>query len=279
MGEHAFSHELLGLAALAYFASGTAYLWFLARGDEMAARAGAIALSLGLVLHGGAVVMEFVHYGFAPATNMKEGLSLLAWLMGLTFLAINRRLKLPILGAFVMPLMLAVALPALALPGRARPLPPALEHSVLVPHVLSAFFGDAVFGLAALVGIAYLLQEHELKATVQVSALWARLPSLELMDRLNRMLVVAGFILFSLAIVTGAVLARGTWGAAFGWEPREVVALLTWLVYAGLIWARVQAGWQGRRAAVLTLVGFALSMLGFIGLGLCPADRHGGSFQ
>jgi cytochrome c-type biogenesis protein CcsB len=199
--------------------------------------------------------------------------------MGLTFLVINRRIQTPILGAFVMPLMLAVALPALALPGHARPLPPALEHAVLLPHVLSAFFGDAVFGLAALVGIAYLLQERELKAKAHGSSLWAKLPSLELMDRLNRRLVVLGFVLFSFAIITGAVLAHGAWGAAFGWEPREVVALLTWLVYAGLIWARLQAGWQGRRAAVLTLVGFGLSMTGFIGLGLCPVDRHGGDFQ
>jgi cytochrome c-type biogenesis protein CcsB len=277
MGEH--SHELLGLAALAYFAALMAYLWLLIRTDSAAARAGAIALSIGLVLHGGAVLLEFIHYGLSPATNVKEGLSLLAWLMGLTFLLINQRLHVPIFGAFVMPLMLAVALPALALPGRTQPLPPALEHVVLLPHVLSAFFGDAVFGLAALVGIAYLLQEHELKTRVQGSNLWARLPSLELMDRLNRRLVTAGFALFSFAIITGAVLARGAWGSAFDWEPREVVALLTWLVYAGLIWARRQAGWQGRRAAVLTLVGFGLSMAGFVGLGLCPVDRHGGTFQ
>jgi cytochrome c-type biogenesis protein CcsB len=272
MVEH--SHELLGLAALAYFAALMAYLWLLVRTDPVAARAGAIALSVGLVLHGGAVLLEFVHYGLSPATNVKEGLSLLAWLMGVTFLLINRRLKVPVFGAFVMPLMLAVALPALALPGHTQPLPPALENAVLLPHVLSAFFGDAVLGLAALVGIAYLLQEHELKTRIQGSSLWAKLPSLELMDRLNRRLVIAGFALFSFAIITGAVLAHGAWGAAFGWEPREVVALLTWLVYAGLIWARLQSGWQGRRAAILTLVGFGLSMTGLLGLG-----RHGGSFE
>jgi cytochrome c-type biogenesis protein CcsB len=277
MGEH--SHELLGLAALAYFAALMAYLWLLVRTDAVAARAGAVALSIGLILHGGAVALEFVHYGLSPATNVKEGLSLLAWLMGLSFLLINQRLRIPILGAFVMPLMLAVALPALALPGRMRPLPPALEHAVLLPHVLTAFFGDAAFGLAALVGFTYLLQEHELKAKVQSSSLWAKLPSLELMDRLNGRLVVTGFVLLSFAIITGAVLAHGAWGTAFGWEPREVVALLTWLVYAGLIWARLQSGWQGRRAAVLTLVGFGLSMAGFIGLGLFAVDRHGGNFQ
>jgi ABC-type transport system involved in cytochrome c biogenesis permease subunit len=74
-------------------------------------------------------------------------------------------------------------------------------------------------------------------------------------------------------------MAHGPWGSAFGWEPREEMALVTWLLSAGRHWARFQAGWQGRRAAVLTLVGFGLSMVGFVGLGLCPADRHGGSFQ
>jgi cytochrome c-type biogenesis protein CcsB len=277
MGEH--SHELLGLAALAYFAALMAYLWLLVRTDPVAARAGAIALSVGLVLHGGAVAIEFIHYGLSPATNVKEGLSLLAWLMGVTFLLINQRLRIPVLGAFVMPLMLAVALPALALPGRTRPLPPALVHAVVLPHVLTAFFGDAVLGIAALVGFAYLVQEHELKTKIHGSSLWAKLPSLELMDRLNRRLVITGFVLFSFAIITGAVLAHWAWGAAFGPEPREVAALFTWLVYAVLIWARLQSGWQGRRAAVLSLVGFGLLMAGLVGVGLCPVDRHGGTFQ
>ena len=74
MGEH--SHELLGLAALAYFAALMAYLWLLVRTDAVAARAGAIALSVGLVLHGGAVLLELLHYGLSPATNMKEFVAL-----------------------------------------------------------------------------------------------------------------------------------------------------------------------------------------------------------
>lgn len=273
------THVLLALAALAYCVAGMGYLWFLVGAEPLAARLGASALVTGLGLHAGALVLKVIQYGFSPAMDVQEGLSLLAWFIGLTFLALNRRLKLPILGAFVVPLMLIVELPALSLPGPVRPLSPALRTALLPVHVTVAFLGYAAFAVASLVGIAYLLQERELKARHALGSLWARLPSLELMDKLNERLTIAGFIFLSATIVTGAVFARGVWGSALGLEPSEVMAIVTWLLYGALLWGRLQVGWRGRRAALLTLVGFSVAMLSFVGLSFCPADRHGGDFQ
>lgn len=273
------SHAFLGFAALAYCAAGVAYLWYLVRADVPAARMGSWGLGIGLLLHAVAIALKVFRQGMLPATNIQEGLSLLAWLMGLTYFVLDRRLRIPILGAFVTPLVLIVALPALALPTRDRPLPPALHAGLLPLHIVAAFLGNALFAVAFGVGLCYLLQERELKGPTRLSVLWSKLPSLEVLDLLNRRLVVGGFILLSFAIATGAFVAKRAWGSAWNWEPRELLAFLTWLLFGGLIQARQFVGWRGRRVAVLTMLGFALAMGSFVGLSLCPVDRHGGSFQ
>ncbi len=286
------SHACLGLAALAYSAAAVAYLWHLVAevpgagprsprggGRAAAARLGTAGLAAGLVLHGLAVGALAVLRGPVLATNVREGLSLLAWLMGASFLAMDLRLGLPILGAFVTPLVLAIAFPALVIPTSDAPLPPALHAGLLPIHVVAAFLGNALFAIACGVGACYLVQEREMKGHARVAGLWSKLPSLELLDGLNRRLVVWGFALLSFTIVSGSLVAHGAWGSAWSWEPREVLALVTWLVFGGLIQARTLAGWRGRRAALLTMLGFALAMVSFVGLSLCPVDRHGGTFR
>jgi cytochrome c-type biogenesis protein CcsB len=273
------SHALLGLAALAYCASGVAYLWFLIRADSSAARFGFWGLAAGVALHGAAIGLKVFTHDFVPATNVREGLSLLAWLMATTYLILDQRLKLPILGAFVLPLVMLVAFPALAMPIPDQPLPAALHARLLPLHILTAFLGNALFAVAFGVGSCYLLQEREMKGRGHLSRLWSKLPSLEVLDLLNGRLVAWGFALFSFAIVTGALVAKGAWGSIWSWEPREVLAFATWLLFAGLVWARQVFGWRGRRVAVLTMVGFVLAMGSFVTLALCPVDRHGGNFQ
>ena len=273
------SHALLGTATLAYCGAGVAYLWYLVHADAPAARLGFWGLAVGLLLHGGAIGVGLLRHDFLPATNIREGLSLLAWMMGLSYLVLDRRLHLPILGAFVLPLVLLVAFPALAVPMPDRPLSPALHAGLLPLHVVAAFMGNALFAIASGIGLAYLVQERELKRRGRLAALWAKLPSLEVLDGLNSRLVLWGFALLSFAIVTGALVAKGTWGSAWSWEPREALAFVTWLLFAGLIQARQLVGWRGRRVAVLTMIGFVLVMGSFVGLALCPVDRHGGTFQ
>jgi cytochrome c-type biogenesis protein CcsB len=274
------THVLLALAALAYCAAGMGYLWYLVGVDPIAARLSAFALGGGLALHGATLALRAWQYGFSPAMDLQDGLSLLAWFLGLAFLLLNGKWRVPILGAFVVPVMLLVTLPALGHPESGHPLPPALHDAHLWVHVVVAFLGYAAFALASLIGVAYLLQERALKAQHGGASLWARLPNLELMDRLNERFTLAGFVLLSATIVTGALFAHGIWGQTLSLlEPSELMTLVTWLLYGVLLWGRFQAGWRGRRAAVLTLLGFAVAMLSFVGLSFCPVGRHGGTFE
>ncbi len=273
------SHALLGTATLAYCGAGMGYLWYLVHPDPPAPRIAFWSLAGGLLLHALAIACGLLDHAFLPATNIREGLSLLAWMIGIAYLILGRRLRLPILGAFILPIVLVIVFPALAVPIQDRPLTPALHAGLLPLHVVAAFLGNALFALAFGVGLVYLLQERELKRRGQLFAIWNKLPSLEILDGLNSRLVAWGFTLLTFAIVSGALVAKRTWGSAWSWEPREALAFVTWVLFAGLIGARQLVGWRGRRVAVLTMIGFLLVMGSFVGLALCPVDRHGGTFQ
>jgi ABC-type transport system involved in cytochrome c biogenesis permease subunit len=121
----------------------------------------------------------------------------------------------------------------------------------------------------------YLVQEKQLK-TKKARLLFRRLPSLETLDDLNYRSLSWGFPLLTLGILSGAVWAQYAWGQFWLWEPRLVLSVLTWVLYALLLYYRT-AGWQGRRAAALTIICFAVLLVSFLGVRLLPG-RHGGQF-
>ncbi len=101
------------------------------------------------------------------------------------------------------------------------------------------------------------------------------------LDQLVYRSIQVGFPLMTLGIVTGAVWADYAWGRPWGWEPKETWSLITWIVYAAYLHARITHGWRGKRAAVLAIVGFAVVIFTFLGvnLGLTGSGLHsyGGS--
>jgi cytochrome c-type biogenesis protein CcsB len=146
-------------------------------------------------------------------------------------------------------------------------------------HVTAAFLGNAVLTLAFCVSLVYLFRERQLKEK-RIGGLSSRLPSLEALDALNYRALVWGFPLLTLGIVTGALFAKHTWGQFWSWEEREVFSLITWFVYAALLEARMVVGWRGRRAATVTIVGFAVLFVSFVfGHMIFPGGKHGGSFD
>ena len=185
---------------------------------------------------------------------------------------------LTVLGGIVAPLALLMTLAALAFGGSAGDAPSGLRTFWLPLHVTLAFLGNAVFALAFAVSLVYLLQERDLKHK-RITALMKRFPSLESLDRLNYRLLVWGFPLMTLGIITGSLWAGLYWGDYWSWEPRQISSGLVWLFYGALLHARMTAGLRGKKAALLTMLGFCV-VLGYFLMGdtLFPG-RHGGRFE
>jgi len=272
------SHVLLPWASHLYVFASALYAAYFVRAHRALALSALTAVSLGFVLQTCDLVQRFLAYGYTPVTNLGESLALLGWILAGASIVVQRRYRLPTLGAFALPLVAMVVLPAALLQGASRPVPEALKRAGLPVHVLVAFGGIALFALAAGVAVAYLLLERQMKGK-HFGVVFSRLPSLETLDRICDHLMRWGFVALSVTLITGAYFAKKTWGDYWSWDPKQTLSLISWFLFAGLLQARLFAGWRGRRAAVLTMVGFAVLLVSFLGLRLFPAGLHSGDFQ
>jgi cytochrome c-type biogenesis protein CcsB len=237
------------------------------------------ALGGGVLLQTADLLVRGLHVGNVPVTNLAQSLAFLTWLTALAGLVLILRLRLHVIGAFVAPVatvVLAIAA-VMTRPGRIA-MPDSLRSAWLPVHVTLALLGYALFVLAAGVSVVYLIYEKRLKAKRILGPADNRAPSLEKLDRVNYHLLGWGFLLLSLAIVTGAMWADATWGHYWSWEPLETWSLVIWLLYAALLESRLTVGWRGRRVAALTLVVFSILIGSFIGVSLLTPGKHGGNF-
>jgi cytochrome c-type biogenesis protein CcsB len=272
------SYALLSWAGHFYVIAAALFIAFFVRPHRALSTAAVVLVALGLLLHSANVVQRFVAYGYTPITTLGEALSLLGWLLAAGFLAVERRYKLPVLGAFALPLISGLVLPAALLRDGGRQVPQALKQAGMPLHVMVAFAGIALFALATGVAVAYLLLERQVKGK-HFGVLFSRLPSLELLDEISDHLMKWGFVALSVTLITGAFFAKKAWGDYWRWDPKLTLSLVAWFIYAALVHARLFAGWRGRRAAVLTMVGFAILFGSFLGLQLFPSGVHTGDFQ
>lgn len=227
------------------------------------------------------------HSWYVPWSNWFESFSLFALLIAACFLVVQAREKLPILGLFVLPwnlmaLGMAFSYPfftnksweytgigdLLAFANTARALPklqPALQSYWMAIHVPVMFLSYAAFAVAFGVGLAYLVQEWQIKSK-KPSEMSYRLPALEDLDRLIYRIIAIAFPILTLGVMLGARWAYDAWGRYWGWDAKETWAFITWLIYAVYLHMRLVAGWRGRKSAYMSLVGFAVVMFTYVGV-------------
>ncbi len=238
-----------------------------------------VLLGAGAVLHALDLTSLGLQAGNIPVANFAQSLSFLAWLTALVGIILIVRLRMAVIGAYAAPAVaIALGASSLMLSNGHLVLPDPLRSVWLPIHVTLAILGYALFILAASVSLVYLAYESRLIGTRPLQPANDRMPSLEKLDRINYSLLVWGFVMLSLAIVTGAIWADATWGHFWSWEPKESWSLVIWILYAGLLESRLTVGWRGRRAAALTIVVFAVLVSSFVGVSLIFPGKHGGSF-
>jgi len=168
---------------------------------------------------------------------------------------------------------LAIALTSI-IPGvesKITPLVPALQSNWLTIHVTTCFFGYASFAVSFGISILYLIRE---KKDVQKSVQATWLPSASTLDEINYKSIVIGFPMLTLGIITGAAWANYAWGSYWSWDPKETWSLITWFIYAASLHARFTRGWRGKKAAVLSIGGFAAVLFTYFGVNYLISGLH-----
>lgn len=214
--------------------------------------------------------------GFLPIFGMFDSLSFFIWSILLVYLIAEFFFDLPSLSSFVLPVVAVFALIAAAVAGAPGEIDPKLQTGWFYVHVVFAFVGYAAFAVACGSAIMYLLQRRQLKSKKSFGTIFNRLPSLEVLDTLNRKLINMGFSLFSLAIGAGVFWAHKSDILGPGWpnDPKIVFTGITWLLYAALFHMRLLADARGKRVAQLTIVAFAFVIITFLGTRFLAAGPH-----
>jgi cytochrome c-type biogenesis protein CcsB len=264
---------LFELALTFYFAATIISVLELFKGTKTTSTILLIVSIIGFLIHTGNIIARYIISGHIPISNLHEASSFFSWCIVLIFFFLEYRYKLALLGSFIMPIVFILMLSSSMLPRNIEPLPPVLQSSWLGIHTVLAFIGDAAFAMAFGVGIMYLIQEHHVKSK-KLGGLFQRLPSLQSLDEINYKLITIGFPLLTLAILTGALWAESAWGSYWRWDPKEVWSLITWFIYASVLHLRLTVGWRGKRAAILSIIGFIVVIFTFFGINLLKKGLH-----
>lgn len=150
---------------------------------------------------------------------------------------------------------------------------PALHSVWFVIHIIAAATAGAAFNVGGIAAILYLVRTRaEARGTVR--GYLSRVPSADVLDRVGYRFLAFAFPLWTFTIAAGAIWAQYAWGRFWGWDPKETWSLVTWIIYAVYLHARATAGWKGRRAAIVAIVGLVSFWFNFIGINLLVSGLH-----
>jgi len=240
-----------------------------------AERMGRMGVSL-VVLGAGLQFVSIVLRGVAaqrwPLGNMYEFVSAITFAAVVTWLVVLKRGNgLRPLGAFVLfPVVVLQFLGGTVLYTQAAPVMPALQSYWLVVHVTTVSIASGLFFVPGIASILFLLQSSgRLPA-----ALAAKVPSADALDRLAYRVTIIAFPLYTFAVIAGAIWAEAAWGRFWGWDPKETVAFIAWVIYASYLHARATAGWRNGRAAWVNALGLTAVVFNLFFINLVVAGLH-----
>ena len=231
-----------------------------------------------LIANTAAIILRMIIAGRPPLSNSYEFLLTFVWGITAVYLFIEYRYKLRSLGAFVMPVCFIILMFIIMSMGPqeriAQAVPPALKSQWLTFHVVTAMFSYGAFAISFGLGIMYLLKLSDEGKKSNPQGIISRFPALDIIDELSYKVIGFAFPLLTLCIITGAIWANYAWGTYWSWDPKETWSLITWIIYAAYLHARLMYGWKGKRAAWMTIFGFLAVLFTFFGVNYFLPGLH-----
>ncbi len=219
------------------------------------------------------ILSRYLLAGYTPVTSHHEAAFFFAWSTTWAYLSFRLRYKVKNFGTFVSILIFILLCISASLSKDVLILQPILQSRWLPVHAGAALFSYGFLSLAFIGGLMYLLQERELK-TKNFGYLFARFPSLDALDQLNSHCLSIGFGFLTLGMVTGVLWTKQALGMYWRWDPKETWTVITWFLYLIQIHQRFRVGWRGKRAAVMSIIGFAAIIFTFWGVTYLIGGEH-----
>ena len=242
--------------------------------------------------------------GYFPLSNLYESLLFLTWLLLSIYLYIETKTKTKLIGSVLIPVTLLLnGFANLTLSPemqKSSPLVPALQSNWLMMHVSMMLLSYSTLIIGSLLCILFLvisrykdidlktidnsslplynimLDYYEAKLTspsTEISEL-GKLKLLQSLDNWSYRIIGLGFPFLTIGIISGGVWANEAWGSYWSWDPKETWALITWLVFASYLHARITKGWEGKQTAILGSLGFFVIWVCYLGVNFLGKGLH-----
>ncbi len=246
--------------------------------DERVGKAGLALVYVGIGLLAICIVLRGVATMRAPWGNMYEFINLTCLSGLVAAMIVLRRPQYRALWVFVLlPVLILLTVSGRWLYTNAAPVMPALQSYWLPIHVSVVSLGSGVFLVAGVASILFLLKMSPLGRTDAdgpVARIVARLPDAQTLDRIAYRTTIFAFPVFGFGVMFGAIWAEEAWGRYWGWDPKETVSFIAWVVYAAYLHARSTAGWRDKKAAWINVAGFVAMVFNLFFINLVTVGLH-----
>jgi cytochrome c-type biogenesis protein CcsB len=258
--------RILFFAALAvYFASVILQFTGTAFKKEKLLRGAWFVFLAAFALHTAFIIVRGVVAKRLPLSNQFEFANAFAWGVALLLIVMRGRLKNDWLSVVAMPATLLVMVYASLQPMEIKDLMPALRSAWFGVHIGSAVVSYAAFVIAGSIGLRYLLAAK--KANTDQKAL-------DQMDYFSYRMVAFGFLFLTVVILSGAIWAEQAWSAFWTWDPKEVWALITWIIYAVYLHLRLRMKRKGAVMAWFLVIAVPVVFFTFAGVNTLMHGMH-----
>src|SRR5581483_784291 len=247
--------------ALGCYAVGLIYaLVALVRTTDLFSRIAIHAASLGMVFHFVSLTESFLLSGQLTLTSVHNSESLLGFLIMVVFMIVYLHYETTSPGVIAFPIVFLLTFVAATGQQPFLAMSPGLKKGWLFAHIALIFTGYAALVLSFGASLLYLLQENSLKSK-NPSRIFSQLPSLQVIDEIGYRSLMLGFPFMTLGLIAGSVVAESRFGRVDFLDPKVFLSVLMWAVYMLMVYTRWNAGWRGRRAAILASVAFAAAIV------------------
>ena len=227
--------------------------------------------------------LRWIISGYFPLSNLYESLLFLDWCLLFILIIAEAKTRTKLVGAVILPItFLIISFASLILPTQmqeASPLVPALQSNWLMMHVSMMMLSYATLILGSLLSILFLVIQKVTTAKSEIlltkqNITQSKAQLLENIDTWSYRTIGLGFPFLTIGIIAGAVWANEAWGSYWSWDPKETWALITWLIFAAYIHARLTKGWVGEKAALLGSIGFVIVWICYLGVNFLGQGLH-----
>jgi len=242
---------------------------------ERIGKMGAALLVLGLLLHFTALLLRGLATHRVPWGNMYEYGMAATFIAMATWLVVIKKFDVRHLSGFMLlPILILMFVNGTLLYTTAAPVQPALQSYWLVIHVSAAASSAGLFMVPGVASVLYLFRSAYERDSAKFAGFASKLPSADILDRIAYRTTIIAFPIFTFGVLCGAIWAESAWGRFWGWDPKETVAFIAWVIYAAFLHSRATAGWRGTRAAVINVFGFAATVFNLFFINLVTTGLH-----